>query len=95
MDKAIRIGVYRILRKLGVKRNDISIDARLNKIIEFDAQEWTIFLFLLESRFDIFIDNQYEKRLITVEDTIETVRHILNQSMRIGARIMQPALISA
>ncbi len=76
MDKLIRIEVYRILRKLGAKREEITPETLLKKLIAFDEQEWTFFLFFLESRFNISINNEEEQKLVTIENTIDIVSRV-------------------
>jgi acyl carrier protein len=74
MDKSIRIGVYRIFRKLGIKRDEIFPEAFLRKNIFFDDQEWICFLFFIESHFDITLSKSDEEEIMTVESTIELIK---------------------
>jgi len=73
MDKTIRIGLYRILRKLGVKREQIIPDALLKGKFFFDNQDWNCFLFFLETNFNITISAEDELKLETVGSTINTI----------------------
>ncbi|MBI9068434.1 MAG: hypothetical protein JEZ09_14155 [Salinivirgaceae bacterium] len=74
MEKQIRKGVYKTLRKLGAQRDEISPDALLMKNIFFDHQEWICFLFLIESHFDITISKFDEEKIKTVESTIKLIQ---------------------
>jgi len=75
MDKSVRIGLYRILRKLRVRREDIYEDAQLkNNLIENDI-EWNCLLFFIESRFEMQISKNQENSLITVGNTIDFIKN--------------------
>lgn len=89
MEKHIRIGLYRIFRKLGVKRDEIYFDALLKKNIFFDDQEWTCFLFLIESHFDITLSKSDEEKMKTVGGTIQLIQNI-KQGRVIQTRKIKP-----
>lgn len=69
------LSLYRIFRKMGVSRNDLSLKTDLNKDLCFDSYDMNIFLFFLESRFNIAIADQDIPQLQTVEQTLEFVQH--------------------
>lgn len=77
MERIIRIGVYRILRRLGADRNEILPQSELSHLIEFDQTEWTCFMFFIESKFDISILLKEERQLVSVEDTMNLVHQKL------------------
>ncbi len=77
MEKTTRLGMYRILRKLGVKRDEIYPEVSFEKDLFFDEQDWTCFLFFIESKFDISIDDEEIVGLTNLESSIKTVnRHL-------------------
>lgn len=73
MNNDIKFGIYKLLLQLGVKKEDIKPEAPLNTIIPYMHTEWNCFLFFLESKFNIDINEQEEQYLITVGSTIDTV----------------------
>jgi len=95
MDRSIRIGVYKILRKLGAKREEIDPDVKLQNLLEYYADDWNILLFFLESKFDIFISQDQEQAIVTVEDTIEIVHSNLNKSINFVPNVLQSKLMLA
>jgi len=77
MEKEIKLGVYRILRKLGVNRDEIYPEAKFNTDYFFDDKDWNCFLFFIESKFDISITDEEQKELVSVGNTIDFVdKHI-------------------
>jgi len=63
---------------MGAKREEIELDSALKNLIYFDDQEWLCFLFFLESKFNLSLTEQDERKLQTVESTINTVQLKLN-----------------
>ncbi len=77
MEKEIKLGVYRTLRKLGVNRDEIYPEAKFNTDYFFDDKDWNCFLFFIESKFDISITDEEQKELVSVGNTIDFVdKHI-------------------
>ncbi len=77
MEKTTRIGMYRILRKLGIKRDEIYPEVSFEKDLFFDEQDWTCFLFFIESKFDISIKDDEIGNITNFESSINTVnRHL-------------------
>lgn len=77
MEKEIKLGVYRILRKLGVNRDEIYPEAKFSTDYFFDDIDWNCFLFFIESKFNISITDDEQKELVTVANTIDIVdKHI-------------------
>lgn len=77
MDKTTRLGMYRILRKLGVKRDEIYPEASFKTDLFFDDTDWICFLFFIESKFNISIDDEELTKLTNLESSITTVnRHL-------------------
>jgi acyl carrier protein len=77
MNSRVKFGVYKLLLELGVKKEDIQIDAALSNIIPYLNTEWNCFLFFLESKYNIRLNEEDEQKLITVENTVEQVQHHL------------------
>lgn len=77
MDKTTRLGMYRILRKLGVSRDEIRPDASFETDLFFDEKDWLCFHFFVESKFNISIEEEELMQLTNLESSISTVnRHL-------------------
>lgn len=84
MEENIRIGVFKTLRKLGFDKNEIDVDAPIKHYFFFDKQEWNCFLFLLESRFNVFITLNEEKQMYTLGDVIQSIN---NQYLKLSRNL--------
>jgi acyl carrier protein len=71
--KKARIEIYRALRKMGVKRDEISLDTNIITDLCFDDKELLCFVFLIESRLNIEISNEKIKNINTIGNTINIV----------------------
>lgn len=69
-EKKIRRKLYRVLRKTGVQKNDIQLNADYTDDLRFDNVDWKIFTFYLEGVFDISIKDDELIGLHNVKDTI-------------------------
>ncbi|MGQ1787878.1 MULTISPECIES: acyl carrier protein [unclassified Saccharicrinis] len=67
----IRRNLYKVLRKTGVPRNKIVEDAALTEELLMDEVDLTCFLFLLETKFEVEIENSELPMLNSVGSTIE------------------------
>ncbi|GAF05147.1 acyl carrier protein [Saccharicrinis fermentans] len=67
----IRRNLYKVLRKTGVPRNKIVEDAALTEELLMDEVDLTCFLFLLETKFEVEIENSELSMLNSVGSTIE------------------------
>lgn len=76
METKIRIGVYRILRKMGLDRKEIQVDLAIKRDYFSDSLDWTCFLFFLESKFNLQILPSDEKYLETVNGVISYLKNI-------------------
>ncbi len=77
MEKDIKLGVYKILRKLGVNRDEIYPEAKFKTDYFFDDVDWNCFLFFVESKFNISITDDDQKEMVTLANTIDVVdRHM-------------------
>jgi len=75
-NKTIRRTLYRVLRKTGVSRNDIELEASFREDLNFDQVDWALFLFYLEDSFKIAINEEDISRLNQVKDSLELVENI-------------------
>ena len=69
-DKTIRRNLYRVLRKTGVQKKDIDINATFNDDLKFDTVDWTIFTFYLEGIFNISVNDKELVGFVNVNDTL-------------------------
>jgi acyl carrier protein len=69
-EKTIRRNLYRVLRKTGVQKKDIRIEASYEDDLKFDTVDWKIFMFYLEGIFDISIQDEEFYRFGSVNDTL-------------------------
>lgn len=79
MEKKINLGIYRILRKLGVDRDEIKPETQFQNDLFFDEIDWNCFLFFVESKFDISISNEEEVQLQTIGNSIDIIDRHLHQ----------------
>jgi acyl carrier protein len=70
-DKSIRRNLYRVLRKTGVQKKDIRLNASFNEDLKFDNVDWTIFTYYLEGIFNISVNDQELGNFINVKDTLQ------------------------
>lgn len=70
-DRKIRRNLYRVLRKTGVEKKDISESASFSDDLQFDTVDWTIFTYFLEGTFNISIRDEELFRLDNVQNTIQ------------------------
>ncbi|HKJ79093.1 MAG TPA: hypothetical protein VKA10_06140 [Prolixibacteraceae bacterium] len=74
-DKTIRRNLYRVLRKTGVQKEDIQIDASYNEDFHFDNVDWKIFMFYLEGVFNISVPDDEIDEIASVQDTLLFLRN--------------------
>jgi len=65
--------LYKVLRKTGVHRDRIKLDASFNEDLNFDKLDWTLFVYYLEGFFKISIEDQEIMQLSYVNDTLDMV----------------------
>ncbi len=68
--------MYKVLRKTGVPRNEIELEASFQEDLRFDQVDWALFLYYLEDSFDIAINDEDASRLFQVKDSLELVQNI-------------------
>ena len=70
-NKTIQRTLYKVLRKTGVRRDRIKLDASFSEDLNFDQVDWALFLFYLEGLFNIQLDDQEITKLSRVNDSLE------------------------
>ncbi len=75
-NKTIRRTLYRVLRKTGVPRNNIELEASFQDDLNFDQVDWAIFLYYMEDTFNIAINEEDVSRLNQVKDSLELIENI-------------------
>ena len=73
-NKYARRNLYRVLRKTGVKKEDISPEADFQEDLHFDTTDWTIFTYYLENIFKLKVEDDSLKTLHNVNDTLRMLR---------------------
>jgi len=79
--KRARIEIYRALRKMGVKREEITTDTNLTTDLCFDDTDKLCFIFLVESRLNIELTNEEIKSIKTVDDIINFTSNELHKQV--------------
>jgi acyl carrier protein len=75
-NKTLRRTLYRVLRKTGVPRNDIELEASFQDDLNFDQVDWAIFLYYMEDTFNIAINEADVSRLNQVKDSLYLIENI-------------------
>lgn len=71
--QTINIGVYRILRKLGISRNDITPEADIDKDYFFDELDKKMLFNFLEFRYHIELTSKEECKIHKVKHITDIV----------------------
>jgi acyl carrier protein len=74
-EKKIRRNLYRVLRKTGVRKNDIQPHASFHSDLNFDSVDWEIFTYYLEGIFDISVHDEELHNLKNLNDTVNFLKH--------------------
>jgi len=72
-NKTIKRTLYRVLRKTGVPRDQIKLDASFNEDLNFDQVDWALFVYYLEGSFKIHLEDREINQLSQVDDTLKIV----------------------
>jgi acyl carrier protein len=72
-NKTIQRTLYKVLRKTGVRRDRITLDASFDDDLNFDQVDWALFVYYLEGSFKIHLEDQEIRNLTQVNDTLEMV----------------------
>ena len=73
-EKSIRRNLYRVLRKTGVKKDNICLSASFIEDLNFDKIDWTIFTYYLERIFNIAVEDDELNKFGSVNDTLHYLR---------------------
>ena len=72
-NRTIQRTLYKVLRKTGVQRDRIKLDASFKEDLNFDQVDWALFVFYPEGFFKIQLEDQEITKLSLVNDTLEIV----------------------
>ncbi|MCL1822247.1 MAG: acyl carrier protein [Prolixibacteraceae bacterium] len=75
-NKEIRRNLYRVLRKTGVRKENITSDANFENDLHFDTTDWTIFTYYLENIFKLNVKDESIRNLHSVSDTIALITNL-------------------
>ena len=65
--------LYKVLRKTGVPRKQIKLEASFNEDLNFDKLDWALFVYYLERFFKINLEDREISQLSQVDDTLKVV----------------------
>lgn len=72
-NKTMQRTLYKVLRKTGVAREQIRLDASFSDDLNFDRIDWALFVFYLEGSFDIHLEDQEISNIHLVNDILDLV----------------------
>jgi len=72
-NKAMKRILYKVLRKTGVPRKQIKLEASFNDDLNFDKVDWALFVYYLEGFFKINLEDREISQLSHVDDTLKIV----------------------
>ena len=70
IDKYIRRNLYKVLRMTGVPRDRIAEDASFENDMMMDKTDMVCFIFYLETRFNLNIENEVLPQMLSVKSTL-------------------------
>ncbi len=73
-EKSIRRKLYRVLRKTGVNKESIQLNASFINDYNFDKIDWTIFTYFLEGIFNISVNDDKIRSFGSVNDTLRYLK---------------------
>ena len=76
-EKKVRRNLYRVLRKTGIRKNEILPHASYVYDFKFDSVDWKIFTFFLEGMFNISVHDEELHKLKNVDETVKFLKHSL------------------
>lgn len=71
--RTTKIALYKIFRRMGINRDDIELNTNLNTDLFFDNDDMNIFLFFIETKFKIDVNDNEIPQLQTVNNTINFI----------------------
>lgn len=72
-NKTMKRTLYKVLRKTGVPRDQITLEASFNEDLNFDEVDWALFVYYLEGSFKIHLEDREINELSHVDDTLKIV----------------------
>lgn len=72
-NKTMKRTLYKVLRKTGVPRDQIKLDASFNEDLNFNEVDWALFVYYLEGSFKIHLEDKEINQLSHVDDTLKIV----------------------
>ncbi|PTN04818.1 acyl carrier protein [Mangrovibacterium marinum] len=75
-NKTARRTLYKVLRKTGVARDAIELDASFQEDLNFDQLDWNVFLFYMEETLNVSIKDDQARNLRQVKDSLELLENI-------------------
>lgn len=72
-NKSMNRILYKVLRKTGVPRKQIKLEASFNEDLHFDKVDWALFVYYLERFFKINLEDRDISQLSHVDDTLRIV----------------------
>ena len=76
--KGLNLKLYKVLRKMGISRSDVTLKTDLLKDLLFDNYDMNIFLFLIESKFNIEVNEYDVIQLRTIGHTLNFIEEKLD-----------------
>lgn len=73
-EKSIRRNLYRVLRKTGVTKESICLNASFIDDLKFDKIDWSIFTYYLEKIFNISVKDEELSKFGSVNDTLHYLK---------------------
>lgn len=73
-NKTVRRNLYRVLRKTGIRKEDISLEANFTDDLHFDSTDWTIFTYYFEHIFNVDVEEDQLVKAACVNDTINLLK---------------------
>lgn len=73
-NKSMKRTLYKVLRKTGVPRQQIKLEASFEEDLNFDKVDWALFVYYLEGFFKINLEDRDISQLFHVNDTLKIVR---------------------
>ena len=70
-NKTMKRTLYKVLRKTGVPRDQIKLDASFSEDLNFDEVDWALFVYYLEGSFKIHLEDREIRELLNVDDTLK------------------------
>jgi len=72
-NKTINRTLYKVLRKTGVPRDQIKLDASFSDDLNFDEVDWALFVYYLEGSFKIHLEDWEIKEFSHVDDSLKII----------------------